>query len=87
MPVRRRAPKYKDTQPAWEMVFQSGYDFFGDLPDIGVETDDYGRPKRGDAEIAWDKFGWSYLDQYSDKYLVPWALREFGEPRRHRHAR
>lgn len=81
MPVKRRRPKVRaEDLRAWEMVFLSGYDFFHELPAIGVETDAYSRPGRDEAEAAWQRLGSVYLEGYRDE-RTPWALEEFGDPR------
>lgn len=82
MPVKRRKSKVRpDDLLAWQMLFQSGHDYFDDLPTAGIETDNYGRVDRAIAEAAWRRFGDEFMATWQDKYVEPWALEEFGEPR------
>lgn len=84
MPVRKR--RKKRTQAAgldeWSCAFESEFDLFGDLDGL-VQTDAHGRPSRQDAEDAWQRFGGAFLAEFETRggHFVPWALREFGEPR------
>jgi len=94
MPPRPRLNKQRaEAAPAWSMVFQSGYDFFGEMAQIGVYTDEYGRPDRTEVEEAWNLYGDSFLANRAylpaaERELIPWALEQFGQPRgRRRHAR
>lgn len=82
MPVRKRKGRRKPQAglEAWECVFGSEFDFFGDLLDAGVALDDYGRPDRVEARLAWQRYGAEFLAHFTESYL-PWALREFGDPR------
>ncbi len=81
MPVRRRVDRRRaETLAAWRGTFQSGFDFFDDLKDVGVPTDEYGRPASELALDAWRRFGEMFLADYSDYPPEPWALREFGPP-------
>jgi len=61
-------------------VFESGYDFFNELPEIGIETDAYSRPDRTAALDAWRRLGRMYLDERCTADQDVWALAEFGEP-------
>ena len=70
----------RDGLEAWAATFKSGWDFFADLPSVGVATDEYGRPSRGDALAAWRRLGEAFLADYCDPHVQPWALREFGRP-------
>jgi hypothetical protein len=81
MPVRKRTDRRKSTAglDAWEPVFSSEFDFFGELRDAGVETDAYGRPDREEACSAWQRYGAEFLSTFTDSY-VPWALQTFGPP-------
>jgi hypothetical protein len=88
MPVRKRKDKHKNSAGLfeWETVFSSEFDFFGELKDAGVETDEYGRPDREEARAAWKRLGAEFLADFDEKYprgahFVPWALAQFGEPR------
>lgn len=81
MPIRRRKSKRRigASAPEWAGAFTSHYDFFDELPPVGVPTDQYGRPSLEDAERAWHQFGEQFLATY-DEPFEPWALREFGPP-------
>jgi hypothetical protein len=65
---------------AWAIYFTGGYDFFDELPEIGVLTDEYKRPDRAAGESAWHQFGAWFLAEYTPRHPDPWALLEFGEP-------
>jgi hypothetical protein len=82
MPVRKRKNRKRvvASAAAWEDVFSSEFDFFGDLRDAGVKTDAYGRPDREEAREAWQRFGAEFLSTFSGSHQ-PWALTEFGRPR------
>ncbi|WP_445222132.1 hypothetical protein ACKWRH_20880 [Bradyrhizobium sp. Pa8] len=82
MPVRTRKNRRHATAglDAWECVFSSEFDFFGELADAGIETDAYGRPDREEARAAWQRFGAEFMSTFKDTHQ-PWALTEFGEPR------
>jgi hypothetical protein len=82
VPLRRRKDRRKPSAglDAWETVFSSQFDFFGELRDAGVETDAYGRPDREAARKAWQRFGVEFMSTFRDSHQ-PWALAEFGEPR------
>ena len=88
MPVKKRAAKRRldalAELAAWSMVFQSGWDYFGDLPRIGVAMDERGhRPERAAAEEAWHRLGARFLAEGADPVQdTPWALSEFGKPGR-----
>ena len=88
MPLKRRTEKRRMDPAAelaaWSMVFQSGWDYFGDLPRLGVLMDEHGhRPDRAAAEEAWRRLGARFLAEPQDPHLTPsWALKEFGEPGR-----
>ena len=86
MPVKRRTSKRRASPQleyeAWEPVFDSGYDFFDELPEIGIETDNYSRPPLDLARCAWQRFGDQYLQTHSRKNSRGnpiWAM-QFGEP-------
>ncbi|SFN02549.1 hypothetical protein SAMN05216573_10776 [Bradyrhizobium sp. Rc3b] len=81
MPVRKRKNKRHATAglDAWECVFSSEFDFFGELADAGVETDAHGRPELEEARAAWQRFGAEFMAQFTDSH-VPWALQRFGPP-------
>jgi hypothetical protein len=86
VPVKRRTAKRRlDARAeaeAWESVFDCEYDFFDALPEIGVETDEYGRVDREVAEEAWHRLGNIFLaERPSQGVREPWALKQFGPPR------
>ena len=69
---------------AWSAVFDTGFDFFDELPLIGIPTDNYGRPPFDSAQRAWHRHGHAYLRTHSrtDARGAPiWALKQFGEPK------
>lgn len=85
MPVKRRTAKRRMDPgaevKAWAAAFQGHFTHFGELEDMGVETDAYGRPDRAEAEDAWRRLGTLFLAEHRDAALgEPWALTEFGEP-------
>jgi hypothetical protein len=82
MPVRKRNDKHKSSAGLfeWETVFSSEFDFFGELKDSGVETDEYGRPDVEVAREAWQRLGDEFLLTFRDSF-TPWAVAQFGEPR------
>ena len=97
MPRRRRVPKRR-TDPqaeacAWAAVFESGYDFFGDLDAIGLVDPAVARLGDSDlvvakaefrtaAEDAWRRHGRAFMAVWAPKAARenPWALQEFGRP-------
>ena len=88
MPVKKRRSKArKDELSAWSDVFDCEFDFWDALPEIGVETDAYGLPDREVAREAWSRLGAAFMDEWRARprhaeELAPWALTEFGEPKR-----
>lgn len=83
MPVRRKAEKrrYSEGLDQWYYVFVSGYDYFGELPPLGIPTDSYGRPSTKDCQAAWLQLGSAFLDIYrAPNDQEAWALATFGEP-------
>lgn len=96
MPVKRRTNKrrsrgrWTDDPQAWEYVFQSGHDFFGEVQAItglieahrvtmGPERKAAEAAWREAARDAWHSLGPSFLAAYQgDK--DPWALTQFGRP-------
>ncbi|MGI8705147.1 MAG: hypothetical protein ACR2JJ_05045 [Sphingomicrobium sp.] len=87
MPVKRRLAKRRvDPRAeleAWECIFDSHHDFFGDLRRFGVPLDPYGRPDDATAREAWNRLGQLYLDSRPPNPRPPWALEAFGEPDAH----
>lgn len=81
----RRTPLRRTITPArelaaWRMVFLSSFDFFGDLADVGLDEKTI---TRREIEDAWRRLGRLFLEQWEPEPrapMVPWALREFGEP-------
>ena len=86
MPRKRTRAKRHSVEAqrsAWEAVFDTGYDFFDDLPALGVWTDNYSRPDPEDAREAWERFGAGYLQSHSGKDARGgpiWAINLFGRP-------
>jgi hypothetical protein len=82
MPVRNRKNRRKPVAglSEWESVFSSEFDFFGELRDAGVATDEYGRPDVEVAREAWQRLGDEFLLTFRDSF-TPWAVAQFGEPR------
>lgn len=82
MPVRKRKNRRKPSAglDAWETVFASEFDFFGELRDAGIATDQNGRPEIEEACAAWKRFGAEFLAGFTDIH-TPWALELFGDPR------
>jgi hypothetical protein len=82
MPVRARKNMKRPVAgvAAWDCVFSSEFDFFGELRDAGVETDEHGRPDREEARAAWRRLGAEFMSTFRES-RVPWALSTFGEPR------
>lgn len=66
MPVKRRHSKRRvqgaAELDAWSGVFDSGYDFFDELPDIGVETDANNQVPDDVLREAWERLGAAYLE-------------------------
>jgi|GEM_PF-4492680 len=79
---RRRGHGSAAEAAAWEMVFDAGYDFFGELRDLGVvSVDAYGRVDPADAAEAWRRLGAHHLaGRKPDSHRPCWAVREFGFP-------
>jgi len=84
MPVRKRRDRRKQAAglEEWWDVFETEFDFLGDLPDAGVETDAYGRPDREVARKAWQRLGAEFMRtlQRHPALGPPWALTTFGPP-------
>lgn len=84
MPVRRRISKRRGDpdalRKAWIQALETGFDFFGELADQGVETDHAGVPDLDAAREAWDKYGlWVIAGR--DPQLGPaWGEQVFGRP-------
>ena len=90
MPVKRRRQKRRHSpaaeMEAWRMTFRTGSDFLGDLQDIGIRELDMSREDFCTAAAeAWSRLGATYLaepDREAAPGQSPWALDEFGDPRR-----
>jgi hypothetical protein len=85
MPVRRRSNRRRaDDLKSWEVYLESGHDYFGDLPDIGL-TDP---PPRAAALEAWNRLAPILLDTWATSRHPDqgeaWAVREFGVPGGHK---
>lgn len=91
MPVKRRASKRRNEDPqAWDMVFQTGHDFFGEVQamtglvapnraPMGADRKTAEAAWRDAAREAWHRFGPAFLATFQgDK--EPWALVQFGRP-------
>ena len=86
MPVKRRHKKRRldpaAELEAWSGAFQSHYTYFGELEEIGVDTDAQGQPDRAVVEAAWHRLGVRFLAEKADPVLgTPWAVLELREPR------
>ena len=83
MPVKRRADKRRVSPEreyeAWAPVFNAGYDFFDDLPAIGLTPDAYSRVAADMARDPWARFGERYLAEHPHGN-TSWAEQEFGRP-------
>lgn len=83
MPVKRRITKRRITPEAeikaWSMMFESGHDFFHELRDFGIDSDEAARKA---APKAWMRLGRDYMQtrQPDPARQVPWALLKFGNP-------
>lgn len=85
MPVKRRRPKYRVDSAAelaaWAPLFDSGYDFFGDLAPFGFPGGDADEAVRAAAPEAWRRLGAAYLtSELYDPSRACWALETFGRP-------
>ena len=84
MPTKRRTTKVRNNLAEevgdWAAYFNSGRDFWGCLPEIGIPTDEEGRPDRAVAEATWHRLGAWFLAHHRPRRRDPWALEEFGDP-------
>jgi hypothetical protein len=87
MPVKVRRPKkrtsIKAEVEAWEMVFEVGTDYFGNLVPFGFEAGSEGDAAiKAAAKKAWKRLGAAYMrTRVPDRNReVPWALETFGKP-------
>ena len=80
MPVKARRAKRRTSDAAdlaaWEVLFESGHDFFGKL---GFRDDAEARKA---ARWAWRRLGAAFLASHAEDPLKggTWALETFGEP-------
>jgi hypothetical protein len=84
MPTKRRVTKRRiserDVALAWEMFFVSGHDFFGDLHQFGLHTDEAAAAA---ASEVWNRHGANFMANWVPGFRrVPWALENFGPPPR-----
>jgi hypothetical protein len=86
VPVKRRTAKRRvDPEreyAVWSAIFDGGYDFFGELPEIGLPEQGRGKVDPELAREPWQRHGQRWLAETGNEpRLHPvWALREFGEP-------
>ena len=95
MPIKRRLDKRRKAvaPEAWEMFFQCGHDFMGDLDPLGLPDPLRCPPDsdgRADAQTAWDEaardawlqHGAAYMRQWQQQpdRAQPWALETYGPP-------
>jgi hypothetical protein len=83
MPVRKRKNRRRATAglEEWTEVLGSGFDFWRDLRDAGIETDAYDRPDREEARKAWCLYGAQIMGERDPQLRPSWGEREFGDPR------
>ncbi|MGX5839758.1 hypothetical protein ACWGTI_03425 [Mesorhizobium sp. ArgA1] len=85
MPVKRRgSKKHISTHvEAWAEIFQTGYDGFGDLTELGYDILDDSQ-KLADAPAEWARLGAAFLSSRPEWWSKKpaWALLQFGDPRR-----
>ena len=84
MPVKRRASKRAFSRAeeieAWEMVFGTGRDFFGEAEDmLRLPASDADWRDRPEAREAWERVGADYLATFGEG-RAGWALTMFGRP-------
>ena len=84
MPVRKRKNRRKPLAgfEEWKDTLETGFDFFDDLRDAGIATDEYGRPDIEEARTAWRRFGTEIMELPRHPALGPtWGFEQFGDPR------
>lgn len=83
MPVKRRFAKRRFNRAAelaaWSGIFECGHDFFGDLDAFGFESE---KAAQKAAHEAWRRLGADFLASWTGGTREPWALSQFGKPRR-----
>jgi hypothetical protein len=83
MPVKRRQPKRTTNAQAeaaaWEMTFETGHDFFGDLAAYGFPSgSDGSRAVQSAAGAAWQRLSDLFLEQRDPAATtIPWAVQAF----------
>jgi len=85
MPVRKRTNRRSDIAGAWDEIFVFGFDMLHRAHMAGIVLDDQLRPNMTEAKEAWSLYGGRFMDTY-DGDGEPWALSEFGDPRRRSNA-
>lgn len=86
MPVKRRTSKLRiDPEREffiWSAVFSAGYDFFDELPELGLPSIERGTVPADWAREPWSRLGARYLDERrAEKRNGPiWAEEQFGRP-------
>jgi len=80
--MKLRRPQERTLYRLWEGPLRSGFDFFDELPALGVKVDGNGRPDREAAREAWQQFGTRIVAERDPKMLPCWAETEFGAPGR-----
>lgn len=82
MPVKRRTAKRRidltTLLDAWESPFETGADFFRELPSIGVPVNENGAFDRQHALEAWLLLGPTFCANRNPALRESWAEREFG---------
>jgi hypothetical protein len=89
MPVKRRTAKRRVSPEReyiiWESLLLSGADFFGELPELGLEPESgtRGGTPIEPAREAWARYGRRILAELPNRNSDwhPWALTHFREPK------
>ena len=81
MPVKRRASKRKThtvTAEAWDLLFECGRDYFGDLDALGLAEAEMIEA----AREAWAEHGADFMRGWTPTAVlsVPWAMEVYGPP-------
>ncbi|MFH1797611.1 MAG: hypothetical protein ABIK36_06395 [Pseudomonadota bacterium] len=85
MPVRKRTNKRSDFADAWDEIFVFGFDMLHRAYMAGIQIDEQLEPDRDEARAAWRLYGERFLESQTGE-AEPWALSEFGDPRRRKDA-
>jgi hypothetical protein len=82
MPVRKRKDRRKQSAglDEWRDALETEFDFNRDLRDAGILTDEYDRPNREEARLAWKVYGAQIAAERDPRLGPAWAEREFGPP-------